>query len=400
MASHKENLRRTLDTLNNLRISNVDVNKPDPPPPSYLSRPLPVIEGQNNPSYGLQRKNMVQNKIYDSMIPAMTSSNHKSSTINDVVLPPPPNYLHSTQNQQQINRPPPPYKGSPHHNNSQSTQINNKPTYNVKLPKFTGKTEADKKYDLMLKQLEHEMDEKEKKENFGNCDACGKEVIGERQACQAMEKIYHSDCFVCCACGRSLKEKEFYNVNGTIYCEEDYLFSGFQQTAEKCSICGHLIMEMILQAMGNFYHPGCFRCCVCNECLDGVPFTVDFDNKIYCVNDFSKLFAPSCAACGEGITPFEGTTETVKVEALGKDFHVDCYVCEGCGMQLTDEPEKRCYPLNGRLLCYYCRIKISPNVSIYSPNTVQPTYYAERGTTEQVSLGYGSMKSSSNKDTI
>ena len=115
--------------------------------------------------------------------------------------------------------------GSPHHNNSQSTQINNKPTYNVKLPKFTGKTEADKKYDLMLKQLEHEMDEKEKKENFGNCDACGKEVIGERQACQAMEKIYHSDCFVCCACGRSLKEKEFYNVNGTIYCEEDYLVS-------------------------------------------------------------------------------------------------------------------------------------------------------------------------------
>ena len=79
---------------------------------SYLSRPLPVIEGQNNPSYGLQRKNMVQNKIYDSMIPAMTSSNHKSSTINDVVLPPPPNYLHSTQNQQQINRPPPPYKGT------------------------------------------------------------------------------------------------------------------------------------------------------------------------------------------------------------------------------------------------------------------------------------------------
>ena len=74
-----------------------------------------------------------------------------------------------------------------------------------------------------MRQLEHEMDEKEKQEYFGNCDACGKEVIGERQACQAMEKIYHSDCFVCCACGRSLKEKEFYNVNGTIYCEEDYL---------------------------------------------------------------------------------------------------------------------------------------------------------------------------------
>jgi LIM domain-containing protein len=77
-----------------------------------------------------------------------------------------------------------------------------------------------------------------------------------------------------------------------------------------------------------------------------------------------------------GITPVQNpdanTEETVRVVSMDKDFHVDCYVCESCNMQLTDEPDKRCYPLEGRLLCRNCHLQRinSHNVRMLEPAAV------------------------------
>ncbi|XP_008281054.1 thyroid receptor-interacting protein 6 isoform X1 [Stegastes partitus] len=204
--------------------------------------------------------------------------------------------------------------------------------------------------DRLTKKLVYDMNHPPTEDYFGRCARCGDNVVGDGSGCIAMEQVFHVECFTCITCHARLRGQPFYALDKKSYCESCYI-----STLERCSKCSKPILDRILRAMGKAYHPRCFTCVVCNCCLDGVPFTVDATSQIHCIDDFHRKYAPRCSVCGEPIMPEPGQEETVRIVALDRSFHVNCYICEECGLLLSSEGEGRgCYPLDGHILCKSC----------------------------------------------
>lgn len=207
--------------------------------------------------------------------------------------------------------------------------------------------------DSLIREMQWKMETGIGAAGENNCCKCGEGISNERPGCTALDQMFHIDCFTCKECGKQLAGASFYNVDGKPMCETDY-----KNTLERCSGCGEIIMDKLLRASGSTFHPQCFACSICKKCLDGVPFTVDSANKIHCVDCFHDKFAPRCAVCAKPIVPEEGEKESVRVVAMDKSFHVNCYRCEDCNMQLSSKLEGQgCYPLDQHLYCKNCNGK-------------------------------------------
>ena len=63
------------------------------------------------------------------------------------------------------------------------------------------------------------------------------------------------------------------------------------------------ITDAIIKAVGNPYHARCFKCVGCEKNLDGVPFSMDVECSIYCVQCFQLRFSPRCCVCHDLIMP-------------------------------------------------------------------------------------------------
>ncbi|XP_043917802.1 filamin-binding LIM protein 1 [Protopterus annectens] len=189
------------------------------------------------------------------------------------------------------------------------------------------------------------------KDSWDICGFCHKTIALSCQAIEAMNKLYHTDCFTCRLCHIPLAGLLYYSQNGRPMCDPCY-----KDTLEKCAKCEAVIEKHIVRAMGQAYHPECFTCVVCHKHIKDEQFALNDQNEAVCAEDFYRAYAPVCCVCQEPIIP-KNDADTYTIECLGQTFHESCYRCEKCGVFLSPEPtEKGCYPLKNHILCKSCNM--------------------------------------------
>nr|XP_023658945.1 LIM domain-binding protein 3-like isoform X3 [Paramormyrops kingsleyae] len=100
------------------------------------------------------------------------------------------------------------------------------------------------------------------------CARCSTKIMGE--VMHALRQTWHTNCFVCAACGKPFGNSLFHMEDGEPYCEKDYvvLFS------TKCHGCDFPVEagDKFIEALGHTWHDTCFVCAVCHINLEGQPF--------------------------------------------------------------------------------------------------------------------------------
>ncbi|XP_029988717.1 leupaxin [Sphaeramia orbicularis] len=168
----------------------------------------------------------------------------------------------------------------------------------------------------------------------GHCASCNKCIVGKMIT--ALGQVWHPEHFVCVACKTELSGKGFFEREGRPYCDRDY----HELFAPRCAYCKGPIMNNIVTALDQTWHPEHFFCTHCGG-LFGPEGFLEKEGKPYCCKDFYYLFAPKCLGCGESVK------ENYLTAANGT-WHPECFVCSDCLKPFADG----CFmELDGRPLC-------------------------------------------------
>ncbi|EEB11738.1 Homeobox protein ceh-14, putative [Pediculus humanus corporis] len=101
-----------------------------------------------------------------------------------------------------------------------------------------------------------------------------------------------------------------------------------EKTYEMCEGCGQKIHDRYLMRVGDTsWHEHCLSCNVCGVLLSHSCYTRS--GKLYCKQDYDRIFGVKCSRCGDRILPHE-----LVMRAQHLVFHLQCFCCIACGQHL------------------------------------------------------------------
>ncbi|KAK7893520.1 hypothetical protein WMY93_022672 [Mugilogobius chulae] len=165
-------------------------------------------------------------------------------------------------------------------------------------------------------------------ELFSNtCEVCQKVIGCTSKDLSYKDRHWHSECFLCAKCSRSLVEKPFATKDELLMCTDCYS----NEYSAKCHACLKTIMpgSKKMEHKGNSWHENCFSCNRCQQPI-GTRSFVQKEAHNYCLPCYEKQFALQCVHCKKPIT-------TGGVNYRDQPWHKECFVCIGCKQQLAGQ---------------------------------------------------------------
>ncbi|XP_052004960.1 LIM and senescent cell antigen-like-containing domain protein 2 [Xyrauchen texanus] len=179
------------------------------------------------------------------------------------------------------------------------------------------------------------------------CERCKSTFTPTEKIVNSDGELYHEQCFVCAQCFQQFLEGLFYEFEGRKYCEHDFqmLF------APCCHQCGEFIIGRVIKAMNSSWHPHCFCCDICQTVLAEVGFVKNAGRhlcrpchnreKAHCLG---KYICQKCHAI----------IEDHPLIFKNDPYHPDHFSCNNCGKELTADARE----LKGELYCLPCHDKL------------------------------------------
>ncbi|XP_012580720.1 PREDICTED: leupaxin isoform X2 [Condylura cristata] len=168
----------------------------------------------------------------------------------------------------------------------------------------------------------------------GHCASCHKPIVGK--VIHALGQAWHPEHFTCTHCKEELGSRPFFERSGAAYCHDDYhnLFS------PRCAYCAAPILDKVLTAMDQTWHPEHFFCAHCGEVFGPEGFH-EKDKKPYCQKDFLAMFSLKCGGCNRPVLDNY-------LSAMDTVWHPECFVCGDCFSSFSTGSF---FELDGRPFC-------------------------------------------------